>query len=175
VLVAVCLLAPFQGCSTDYVIKSSRYPEYEGEINQHRRLIRTDRPRIFQILTDESRFSEVCPKGTIVTHESPLPYQVGTIVKTRIDHIYKLEWSSRVEDITPDTRICLQFLDGFFSGGAEIWELEPAGDRTRVSHTIIVQPRGFLRKLAWHMKVRLKHDKMLEALLDNLQRICEAP
>ena len=126
-------------------------------------------------MTDELRFSEVCPKGTIVTHESPLPYQVGTIVKTRIDHIYKLEWNSRVEEITPDTKIRLQFLDGFFSGGAEIWELEPAGDHTRVSHTIIVQPRGLLRKFAWHIKVRLKHDKMLEALLDNLKRVCETP
>lgn len=156
-------------------MQSSKYAEYEGEINQHSRLIETDRRMIFQVLTRESRFSEVCPQGTIVTHEFPLPYQVGTVVKTRIDHIYKLEWNSRVEEITPDTRIRLQFLDGFFSGGAEIWELEPVGDHTRVSHTIIVQPRGFLRKLAWHMKVRLKHDKMLETLLDNLKRVCETP
>ena len=169
------LLSAFQGCSTKYTIHSPKYCHYEGEINQHRRVIRTDRRRIFQILTQESRFSQVCPQGTRVIHTSPLPYQVGTIVKTKIDHIYKLEWNSRVEEITRDTRIRLQFLDGFFSGGTELWELEPAGDRTWVSHTIIVQPRGLLRKLAWHLKVRLKHDKMLEALLDNLRRVCETP
>ena len=73
----------------------------------------------------------------------------------------------------PDSKIRLQFLDGFFAGGTEIWELEGDGEYTKVTHTIIVQPRGILKKAAWVLKVRLKHDRMTEALLDNLKRASE--
>lgn len=170
-LAAVLLFLSLQGCSTKYIITSPKYAKYEGEINQHTRLIRAERSRIFQILTQEETFKEICPKGTIITHESPPPYRVGTLVKTRIVHIFELEWNSSVQAVIPDRKIRLQFLDGFFAGGTEIWELEGEGEYTRVTQTIIVQPKGLLKKLAWVLKVRLKHDKMLEALLDNLKRV----
>ncbi len=161
------------GCSTKYIASSTEYKDIEGEVNQHTRLIRAERHRIFQILTHEDAFRGICPKGTILTHESLPPYQPGTIVRTKIDHIFKLSWRSRVLEVTPFQKIKLRFLDGFFAGGTEIWELEQESEFTRVKHTIIVQPKGLLKQLAWSLKVRLKHDKMVEALLDNLQRIAE--
>jgi ribosome-associated toxin RatA of RatAB toxin-antitoxin module len=175
----LCLLAGILicfslfGCTTKYINKFPKYATYKGEINQHTRLIRTERNQIFQILIKEEAFKEICPKGTIVTYESPLPYQVGTIIKTRIAHIFELDWTSRVEEVILDRKIRIQFLDGFFAGGMEIWELESVREYTRVIHTIIFQPKGFLRKLAWILKVRLKHNKMVEALLDNLGEVSE--
>jgi len=154
--------------------KSSENAKYKVEINQHTCLIRAERSQIFQILTQEEAFKGICPKGTIVTHVSAQPYGVGTLIKTRIDHIFRLEWNSRVEEVIPNSKIRLQFLDGFFAGGTEIWELGDEGEYARVSHTIIVQRKGFLKKLAWILKVRRKHDKMVEVFLDNLKRLSEA-
>ena len=102
-----------------------------------------------------------------------LPYQVGTFVNTKIDHIFKLLWRSQVIELEKDKKVRLQFLSGFFAEGTEFWELEPENEFTRTTHTIIVQPRGFLKKLAWNLKVRRKHDKMVEAFLDNLKRAAE--
>lgn len=161
------------GCSTKYSVTSDKYAQYEGEVNQHTRLIRSDAGRIFRILTHEETFKAVCPPGTMVTYEAPLPYQQGTLVATQIDHIFKLQWRSQVVELIPDQKIRLQFLDGFFAGGTEIWELEPEKGSIKTTHTIIVRSHGFLKKLAWSLKVRGKHDKMTEAFLDNLKRIAE--
>ena len=102
-----------------------------------------------------------------------LSYQVGTFVNTKIDHIFKLIWRSQVIEINQYKKIRLQFLNGFFAGGTEIWELEPENEFTRITHTIIVQPQGFLKRLAWNLKVRRKHNKMVEAVLDNLKQAAE--
>jgi ribosome-associated toxin RatA of RatAB toxin-antitoxin module len=163
----------FQGCSTKYTLPSSKYPQYWGEVNQHTRLIKAKNHKIFRLLIHEETFKTICPKGTIVTYESVLPYQVGTLVKTKIDHIFKLEWRSRVVELVPDKIIRLQFLDGFFAGGTEIWEFEREGEFTKATHTIIVKPKGFFKKLAWSLKVRHKHNKMIEAFLDDLKNIAE--
>lgn len=170
--ICVLILCLF-GCSTKYTVKSPEYDVYGGEVNQHTRLIQAERSRIFQILAQEEMFKKICPKGTIVTYEPPLPYQAGTLVRTKIDHIFKLEWLSRVEEVIPDTKIRLQFLDGFFAGGTEIWKFESIGESTRVTQTIIVKPKGFVRKMFWGLKVRLKHNKMVETFFDNLQRVSE--
>ena len=161
------------GCSTQYIITSDKYSQYAGEINQHTRLIRAQRSRIFKMLTHEDTFKTICPQGTIVTYEPPLPYQVGTNVNTFIDHTFKLKWRSQVVALIPNEKIQLQFLDGFFAGGTEIWELEPENGFTRATHTFIVKPRGFIKKLIWSVKVRYKHDLMTEAFLDNLKRMAE--
>ena len=170
-IILVIFLLP--GCSTKYIVTSEKYTQYEGEINQHTRLIRADARRIYRILTREDMFKALCPQGTNVTYESPLPYQVGTYVDTRIDHIFNLRWRSQVVEVIPDQKVRLQFLDGFFAGETEIWELEPENGFIRITHTIIVRPQGFLKKLAWSLKVRGKHDKMTEAFLDNLKRVAE--
>ncbi len=170
---AVLLLSCLAGCASTYTIKAPEYACYNGEINQHKRLIRAQTNRIFQILTNEKAIQEICPEGTIVTHESSLTYGVGTRVNTKVNHIFKLEWNTRVEEVIPPKMIRLRFLDDFFAGGTEIWEIEEQGEYTLVSHTIIVRPSGFLRKMAWILKVRRKHDKMVEDFLDNLQKVSE--
>ena len=161
------------GCSTKNNHTPDKYGQFDGEINQHSRLIQADSHRIFHMLTHQDTFNSICPKGTIVTFEPMLSYQVGTFVNTKIDHIFKLLWRSQVVEIIPDKKIRLQFLNGFFVGGTEIWELDPLNEYSRITHTIIVQPQGFLKKLAWNLKVRRKHDKMVEAVLDNLNRAAE--
>lgn len=170
-----CALSFFflMGCSTQYIVTSDKYSQYAGEINQHTRLIRAERSRIFRMLTHEDTFKTICPQGTIVTYEPPLPYQVGTNVNTFIDHIFKLKWRSQVVALIPNEKIQLQFLDGFFVGGNEIWELKPENGFTRATHTIIIGPQGFIKKLIWSVKVRYKHDLMVEASLDNLKRMAE--
>ena len=172
-LITLLLFLSLHGCSTKYIITSPQYNQYEGEINQHTRLIRAEKNRIFQILTQEEAFKKISPKGIIVTHESPPPYRIGTLIRTKIVHIVKLDWNSRVEEVIPDRKIRLQFLNGFFTGGTEIWELDTVDEYTRVAHTIIVQTKGFFKNLAWILKVRRKHDTIVEALLDNLKKVSE--
>lgn len=164
VLVMLSLVA----CSSKYTVKSPEYAGWEGEINQHVRLVKAPPNQVFQILTAEKAFGEICPKGTVVTHESPLPFREGSLVKTKIDNLFDLEWNSRVEEIIDDHRIRLKFLEGFFSGGIEIWELEEVDQYSRVTHTIIFQPDAVMKKMVWLMKVRTKHDEMVEVFLDNL-------
>ena len=172
-ILGVFFLICAAGCSTKYIVTSDKYAQYEGEVNQHTRLIRSDAGRIFLLLTHEEKFKAVCPQGTTATYEAPLPLQQGTFVVTKIDHIFKLQWRSQVVELIPDKKIRLQFLDGFFAGGTEIWELEPEKGSVKTTHTIIVRPHGFFKKLAWSLKVRGKHNKMTEAFLDNLKRFAE--
>ncbi|OEU79052.1 MAG: hypothetical protein BA872_07635 [Desulfobacterales bacterium C00003060] len=172
--VSVLLLSCLAGCGSTYTLKAPEYACYNGEINQHKRLIRAQKSRIFQILTNEKAIQEICPEGTIVTHKSSLTYGVGTLINTKVNHIFKLEWNTRVEEVIPLKMIRLRFLDGFFTGGTEIWEIEEQGEYTSVSHTIIVRPRSFLQKMAWVLKVRRKHDKMVEDFLENLQKVLGA-
>jgi len=169
----ILLLFLLIGCSTKHITTSAKYSQYEGEINQHTRLIQAETHRIFHILTHQDTFNAICPQGTIVTFEPLSPYQVGTFVNTKIDHIFKLVWRSKVVEMIPNKKIRLQFLDGFFAGEAEIWELEPENEFTRTSHSIIVRPQGFLKKLVWNLKVKRKHNKMVEDFLDNLKRMAE--
>jgi hypothetical protein len=156
------------GCSAKYSVKSPRYAEYKGEINQHTCLVQAQGKKVFQILTQEKDFQSICPQGVAVTFDPPAPFGIGTIIKTRIVRRLKLIWTSRVEEVLPNKKIRIRFLDGFFAGGTEIWELESVGEYTQVSHTIIVKPKGLLRKLAWILKVRSKHNAMVETLLGSL-------
>jgi len=159
------------GCSTTYRVESTRYAEFDGEINQHTRLIQVPAHILFQIITNEDRFQAILPEGTVLTHETPPPLKPGATVRMHINYIFKLTWQSQVEEVIPDKKIRLTFLDGFFAGGAEFWEFETEEGGTRTTHTIIVDPQGFWRKSAWNLKVRLKHDKMVEQMLDNLERV----
>ena len=173
VIYFIFFLLLLTGCSSKHNHTFDKYAAYEGEINQHTRLIHAEPHRIFHILTHQDSFNSICPKGTIVIFEPMSSYQVGTFVNTKIDHIFKLVWRSQVVEINQDKKIRLQFLSGFFAGGTEIWELEPENEFTRTTHTIIVKPQGFLKKMAWNIKVRRKHDRMVEAFLDNLKRVAE--
>ena len=156
------------GCSTKYRLDATDYDGFEGEINQHTRWIHATAEELFAVVTDENRFQDLLPEGTVLTHVTPPPYQPGTIVRINVNHIFKLTWRSEVVEVLPHRRIRLTFLDGFFAGGTEIWEFAAENDGTRTTHTIIVNPQGFWRKVAWNLKARRKHDQMVEQMLDNL-------
>ena len=172
-LTPLLLFLVVQGCAANSASQFPAYAKYEGEVNQHTRFIRAERNQIFHILTLQKTFNTICPKGTTVFHEMPLPYQVGTLVRTQVDNRFKLTWNSRVEELIPDEKIRLRFIDGFFAGGTELWKLEAQGAGTLITHTIIIQPPGILKKLAWNLKFRRKNDTMVEILLDNLKKAAE--
>ena len=166
----ICLV----GCSTKYTVDAPDYRGYAGEINQHERFVHADKERIFKLLTNEETFRTFCPEGTVVTFDPPIPYQPGTVVSTKIEHIFKLGWTSQVEEVVPYDHIRLRFCDGFFAGGTELWEFKAHNDGTRVIQTIIVKPKGWIRRMVWNLKVRLKHNVMVEAFLDKLKERAEA-
>jgi len=163
------------GCASQYTVLSSKESAYPGEANRHVRWIQADSQQIFQILTSPQGMKSLCPDGTMVLYLSPMPYAEGDLVETRIEHIFKFKWISQVDQVVANQSIRLTFQNGFFSGGKELWELYPENNGTRVSHTIFVEPRGFIKRLVWAAKVRHKHDKMVELLLDNLKQTAESP
>jgi ribosome-associated toxin RatA of RatAB toxin-antitoxin module len=167
---SIVLLLLCSGCTSRYTVSSSKYDSYPGEVNQHVRLLNAPAHSIFEMVTRDEDMKALCPDGTIVTILSPPPYESGDLVETRVEHIFKLKWISRVEAVDPHRMIRLKFQSGFFSGGTEIWEFEETGVKTRVSHTIIVEPKGLIRNAAWLLKIRRKHDKMVEQFLDNLEQ-----
>ena len=168
------VLLLFGGCASQYTVLPSKTDAYPGEVNRHVRWIQADSQRIFQILTSPQGMKSLCPAGTIVSYLSPSAYVEGNLVETRIEHIFKLKWTSQVEHVVPNQSIRLTFQNGFFSGGTELWEFHPQSDGTRVSHTIIIEPKGFFKRLAWRAKVRRKHDNIVELLLDNLKQTAES-
>jgi hypothetical protein len=174
ILSILSLLLLLTGCASPYTVSPSKEPAYSGEANRHVRWIRADSQQIFQILTSPQSMKSLCPEGTVVLYLSPMPYSEGDLVETRIEHIFKFKWVSQVEQVVANQSIRLTFQNGFFSGGKELWELYPESNGTRVSHTIFVEPRGFFKRLVWAAKVRHKHDKMVELLLDNLKQTAES-
>jgi hypothetical protein len=160
-------------CSSKYTVQGEGYAGHSGEVNRHSRLIEASPDRIYAILTSEPSMRSLCPEGTIVTHETPPPYGPGTLIKTRVQHIFELEWHTRVESVVPGRMIQLLFMDGFFAGGLEFWDLTEEGGATRVTQTIVVEPKGLGKRLAWVLKVRRKHDTMVERFLDNLKTLAE--
>lgn len=173
ILSILSLLLLLTGCASQYTISSSKVPAYSGEANRHVRWIQADSQQIFQILTSPQGMNSVCPEGTVISYLSPMPYTEGDLVETRIEHIFKFKWISQVEQVVANQSIRLTFQNGFFSGGNELWELYPESNGTRVSHTIFVEPRSLFKRLVWAAKVRHKHDKMVELLLDNLKQTAE--
>lgn len=169
-LACAALLA---ACASSYTLQAARYQDAAGEVNQHERFIAAPPEVVFNMVTDKDRIGDFCPPGTTVTYLSPPPYAVGHKVETRVDHIFNLKWMSRVQAVAPLRRIQLTFLDGFFQGGTEIWEFQPQPGGTLVRHTIVVQPAGWIRRQIWRLKVRRKHDIMVEHFLDNLKQAAE--
>lgn len=161
------------GCSTPQADFYKRYTTFPGEANQHTRVVNASPERIFQILVDEDRFPAITPPYTEVSFDTPAPYGVGTRLKIEINHLLNFTWHTQVEEMVPNRRIQLAFLDGLFKGGTEVWELEPQGEQTLVIQTIIVQPEGWLRRFIWDFKARNRHNAITEQALDNLKYLSE--
>jgi ligand-binding SRPBCC domain-containing protein len=174
ILLLSSFLLGLTGCSTPQNNFYKDYPGYDGELNQHMRIIDAPPEVIFDLLTDPQQFTALAPKYTIVTFDTPPPYQVGTRLKIKIDHLLKFTWHTQVREMVPNKMTRLEFLDGLFKGGTEIWELEFKEGYTRVIQTIIVAPQDFFGSFIWNFKARTRHNKMAEKFLDNLKAKAES-
>lgn len=161
------------GCSTPQTAFVKTYPQYHGETNQHKRLIAAPPDQIFGILTSQCAFTQLVPEYTYVTFDTDT-YGIGTRLTVKIDHLLKFTWHTQVKEVVPNQRIRLEFLDGLFKGGAEIWELEPREGKTLVMQTIVVEPRGWIRRFIWNFKARNRHNAMTEKFLDGLKAMAES-
>lgn len=130
--------------------------------------------QIFDILTSQSTFTQLVPEYTYVTFDTET-CGIGTKLTVKIDHMLKFTWHTQVKEVAPNKRIRLEFLDGLFKGGAEIWELEPQEGKTLVLQTIVVEPRGWIRQFIWKFKARDRHNAMIEKFLDGLKAMAESP
>lgn len=173
-LIMLVAAAALSACSAPQSQFYKRYDTFAGEHNQHTRIIQAPPELIFSLLTDPDRFTEMVPEYTIVSFDTPPPYRVGTRLKIKIDHLLEFTWHTQVKEIVPNRKTRLEFLDGLFKGGAEIWELIPEQGGTRVLQTIVVEPRGWIRRFIWNFKARRRHNAMTEKFLDNLKAKAEA-
>ncbi len=164
-------------CAKPMVPTRLDYLHYNGRVNEHRIAIQASPDRIFAILTDGDQFPHLVPGDRIrVTKITPEPYGVGTQIRTQTGYRIKLSWTSSVVDLQPGRRITLQFQNGIFNGGYEIWELQPMGDQTLVSHTILFNLSNFIYRVLWVVKnVEEKHNTLVEGTLCNLKQAAESP
>jgi ribosome-associated toxin RatA of RatAB toxin-antitoxin module len=171
-LLSLCLCS---ACAKHTIPARLQYLHYEGQVNEHHIMIQAPPERIFAILTDEDRFPGLVPCDRIrVSCVTQRPYRVGTLIRTQTGFKIKISWLSKVVDLAPPRRITLQFQDGIFRGGYEVWELEPVGDQTMVSHTILYKLSNFMYRLLWSVKnVEEKHNSLVENTLHNLRRTAE--
>lgn len=161
-------------CSAPQSQFHKTYDNIPGEPNQHVRLIDASPERIFKILTHQESFTALVPEYAAVTFDSET-YSVGTRLTTHINHLLEFTWHSQVQEIVPNQKIRLEFMDGLFMGGAEIWEMQPHAEKTLVMQTIVVAPRGWIRKFIWNLKARRRHNIMVEKFLDSLKEMAETP
>ena len=164
------------GCATPPPVPERlEFLNYQGQVNEHYSLIQAPPFRVFHVLTDFDRFVTLIPSDRVQLRKiTPGPYQVGTAI--RADTIYKirLSWDSQVVQINKDRLLVLQFQNGPFQGGYEVWELKAKGSCTRVSHTLVYNISNFFYRLVWLLKRGEKrHNTLTEVTLLNLKRECE--
>jgi ribosome-associated toxin RatA of RatAB toxin-antitoxin module len=148
---------------------------YQGQVNAHDTLIQAPPSRVFHVLTDFDRFITLIPSDRVQLRKiTPGPYQVGTAIRTETTYKIRLTWDSQVVQINKDRLLVLQFQNGPFQGGYEVWELKAKGSCTRVSHTLVYNISNFFYRLVWLLKQGEKrHNNLTEVTLLNLKRECE--
>ena len=175
-LPGVLLALVLSGCAKPAVPQGLRHLAYQGWTNEHHITIDAAPKQVFSILTDFDRFPRLVPSDRIrVSKETSGPYGIGTVIRTQTGYKIKVSWTTKVVDLEDCRRIVLQFQEGMFRGGYEIWDLQPDGERTRVSHTILFNLSNFVYRVLWVVKdVESKHNILVEATLQNLKRASEA-
>ena len=174
-IVALVLLA-FWGCATPPPVPERlEFLNYQGHVNEHHTLIKATPSQVFAVLTDFDRFVTFIPTDRVeLSKVTPGPYQIGTTIRAETMYKIKLSWESKVVYMEKDRLLVLQFQDGPFRGGYEVWALRPQGNCTRVSHTFVYNISNFLYRLVWVFKRgEKKHNTLTEVTLLNLKRECE--
>jgi len=171
-LMALILL----GCATPPPVPERlEFLNYQGQVNEHHILIQASPSQVFAVLTDFDRFVTFIPSDRVeLSKVTPGPYQVGTTIRAETMYKIKLSWHSKVVQMEKDRLLVLQFKDGPFKDGYEVWELSPQGSCTRVSHTFVYNTSNLLYRLVWVFKRgEKKHNTLTEVTLLNLKRECE--
>ena len=166
----------FWGCATPPPVPERlEFLNYQGQVNEHYTLIQAPTSRVFAVLTDFDRFVTLIPSERVqLSKVTPGPYGVGTTIRAETIYKIKLSWDSQVVKLKKNRLLVLQFQDGPFRGGYEVWELAPQGTCARVSHTLIYNLSNFLYRLVWVLKRGENHHNTLtEVTLLNLKRECE--
>ena len=163
------------GCAAAPVPNRLQFLGYQGHVNDHQIVVRAPAPHVYSLLTDFDTFASLIPSNRIlVTKVTPDPMDIGTITSTETGYKIKLRWHSKVVEKKADRLIVLQFQDGIFHGGYEVWNLQPEGNATRVSHTIVYNISNPVYRLLWMLKHgESKHDVLVEATLLHLKERCE--
>jgi ribosome-associated toxin RatA of RatAB toxin-antitoxin module len=164
------------GCATPPSFPERlEFLNYQGQVNAHYTLIQAPPSRVFHVLTDFDRFITLIPSDRVQLRKiTPGPYQVGTAIRAETIYKIRLTWDSQVVQINKDRLLVLQFQNGPFQGGYEVWELKAKGSCTRVSHTLVYNISNFFYRLVWLLKQGEKrHNNLTEVTLLNLKRECE--
>jgi uncharacterized membrane protein len=163
------------GCATAPVPERLQFLGYEGNVNEHSILIHSPPSKVFSILTDFDQFSQLAPQPYIrLTKVTPGPVSVGTVFCTETGYKIKTRWQSQVVEEHKDEMLILRFMNGIFSGGYEVWEIQPMRAGTKVSHTILYNISSFPYRILWVLKnIENKHNALVEATLQKLKDHCE--
>jgi ribosome-associated toxin RatA of RatAB toxin-antitoxin module len=176
ILVVALVLLALTCCATPPPVPERlEFLNYQGQVNEHHTLIQASPSQVFAVLTDFDRFVTFIPSDRVeLSKVTPGPYQVGTTIRARTMYKIQLSWDSKVVNLEKDHLLVLQFQDGPFQDGYEVWELRPQGSCTRVSHTFVYNISNFLYRLVWVFKRgEKKHNALTEVTLLNLKRECE--
>lgn len=175
-LVVGLTLFAFLGCAAPPPVPERLdFLDFQGYVNEHQVVIQADSSQVFAVLTDFDRFVALIPADRVqLSKVTPGPYEVGTVLRVETKYKIKLQWDSQVVRVQKDRLLVLQFQDGPFRGGYEVWELNPQGNSTKVSHTLVYNISNFLDRLIWVLKRgEKKHNNLTEETLQNLKRECE--
>lgn len=176
IIILALLIFTLTGCATSPPVPERlEFLNYQGQVNEHHTLIQAPPSRVFHVLIDFDSFVTLIPSDRVqLTKVSPGAYRVGTTIRAETNYKIKLSWDSQVVQIQEDRLLVLQFQNGPFRGGYEVWELQGNGSCTRVSHTLVYNISNFFYRLVWLLKRGEKrHNILTEVTLLNLKRECE--
>ena len=176
ILVLTLVVLALPCCATPPPVPERlEFLNYQGQVNEHRILIQASPSQVFAVLTDFDRFVTLIPNDRIeLSKVSPGPYQVGPTIRAETMYKIRLSWDSKVVHLEKDRLLVLQFQNGPFRDGYEVWELRPQGSCTRLSHTFVYNISIVLYRLVWVFKRgEKKHNTLTEVTLLNLKRECQ--
>ncbi len=148
---------------------------FKGKINQHRILIQKEPEATYDFLTDFNQFKHWVPLEEIIIEKmTPGEISIGTKFHFNIKFRIGPEWDSEVILLERPHRIVYRFLNGFFEGGIEIWDLKKNELGTEVTHTLIYQIRRWIYRIGWSLLGgEKKHNELTEIALKRLKSLLE--
>ena len=146
-----------------------------GRINRHTVIIKARPHEVYHILIDIREMQRCCPQDKLsVEKVSPGRLSVGTKMRYHLNYRINPTWESVVVDMEENSRIINQFVDGFFKGSFEIWQLKKLKTGTELSHMLIYRIKRFIFRIGWmFFRGEAKHNELTTLALDNIKRFVE--